>query len=191
MDDPAFIESELDTIDANDNGWLDATELAWFDANQNKILEPKEQAGIEIAQHLLAERLLKKFDANGDGFLDRTEINDLLKSSMETSSRSMPGFSSPFPDDNHDGHIDLGELETFLKQQTRSGLRSRGMPGTVSFNQMRMDASQSVDPRQRFKAAVESYWQNPGSVTNRPPFTRRVPPGGGAVTHETQSGTSP
>ena len=191
LDDPAFIESELDVIDANHNGRLDPEELVYFDANRNKILEPKEQAGIEIAQHLLAERLLKKFDANGDGFLDRTEINDLLQSSMETSSRSMPGFSSPFPDDNHDGHIDLGELETFLKQQTRSGLHSRGMPGTVSFNQMRMDASQSVDPRQRFKAAVESYWQNPGSVTNRPPFTRRVSPGGGAVTHETQSGTSP
>jgi Ca2+-binding EF-hand superfamily protein len=191
LDDPAFIESELDVIDANHNGWLDAAELAWFDANQNKILEPKEQAGIEIAQHLLAERLLKKFDANGDGFLDRTEFNNLLQSSMETGTEPRPGFSPPFPDDNHDGHVDLAELETFLKQQTRRGLRSRGMPGTVSFNQMRMDASQPVDPRQMFKAAVESYWQNPGSITNRPPFTRRVPPDGGAVTHETQSGTTP
>jgi Ca2+-binding EF-hand superfamily protein len=184
LDDPAFIESELDVIDANHNGWLEAKELAWFDANTNKILEPKEQAGIEIAQHLLAQRLLKQFDANGDGLLDRQECNDLFQSSMESSIRSMPGMSGgpvPFPDENHDGLIDMGELESFLKQQTRSGLRSRGMPGMASFNQMRMDANQPGDPRQIFKAAVESYWQNPGGVTNRPPFNNRIPSGAGFV----------
>ena len=191
LDDPTFIESELDLIDANHNGWLDAEELVYFDANRNKILEPKEQAGIEIAQHLLAERLLKKFDANGDGLLDRTEFNNLLQASMEPSAVSIPGLSFPFPDDNHDGHVDLAELETFLKQQTRRGLRWRRMPDAFSFTQMRMDASQSVDSRQMFKAAVESYWQNPGSITNRPPFSRRVLPNGGAVTNGTQSGTIP
>jgi EF hand len=84
LDDPAFIESELDAIDANHNGWLDAEELTYFDANKNKTLETKEQAGIDIALHLLALKLLKKFDVDGDGFIDRSEFNDLWHSHQKT-----------------------------------------------------------------------------------------------------------
>ena len=191
LDNPAFIESELDGIDANHNGWLDAAELVYFDANQNRILEPKEQAGMEIAQHLLAQRLLKKSDANGDGWLDRREFNELVQARMDTSTPSRPGFSSPFPDENHDGHVDLGELETFLKQQTRSDLRSRRMPGADPFNQTRMDASQPVDPRQLFKEAVEFYWQNSGGKINRPAFINRIPMGTGFVPNQNQRGVTP
>ena len=57
LDDPAFIESELDIIDGNHNGWLDAVEFGYFDANKNRILKTKEQAGVDIAQHRLVERL--------------------------------------------------------------------------------------------------------------------------------------
>ena len=74
LDDPAFIAAALDTIDTNHQGWLDSREIAWFDANQNKILDPKELAGIEIAQHLLAVRLMKQFDSNRDGVLDQNEF---------------------------------------------------------------------------------------------------------------------
>lgn len=191
LDDPAFIESELDAIDTNHNGWLDAEELVYFDANQNKILEPKEQAGIEIAQHLLAKRLLKKFDANGDGFLDRSEFNNLVQSSMGTSARSMPGLLVPFPDENHDGQVDLGELESFLKQQTRRELHLRGGPTTVPFNRSQGDANQPVDRQQLFKAAVELYWQNPGGITNGPPFNRGIPPGRRGITNGPQSNITP
>jgi len=160
LDDPAFVESELDVIDANHNGWLDAEELAYFDANTNKILEPKEQAGIEIAQHLLAERLLKKFDANGDGFLDRQEFNELVQSGPHANARPMPGLLLQFPDDNHDGKIDLSELEGFLNQQLRSELRPRGAMSTAYYGQMMADPGKKVDARQSFKAYVELYWQN-------------------------------
>jgi Ca2+-binding EF-hand superfamily protein len=183
LDDPAFIESELDMIDTNHNGWLDADELAYFDANKNKTLEPKEQAGIEIAQHLLAQRLLKQFDANGDGLLDQTEFNNLQDSIMGT---SKPRTLLQFVDQNHDNRLDLGELETFLQQQTRTGLRSSGMRGSAVFNQMRTNPGQAVDPRQMFKAAVESYWQNP-VVTNRPPLNRAASVGD-AVTNGAQGG---
>lgn len=169
LDDPAFIESELDVMDANHNGRLDADELVYFDANKNKILEPKEQAGIDIAQHLLAARLMKQFDANGDGVLDRSEFNDLWQSgSFKTNApvaRNFPltrNATTPFPDDNRDGKIDSGELETFLKQQTRSGLRLRGTPGAALMNQIPVDPSKPIDARQLFKLTVESYWKNQG-----------------------------
>jgi Ca2+-binding EF-hand superfamily protein len=188
LDDPDYIESELDKIDANHNGWLDAGEVVWFDTNTNKILEPKEQAGIDIAQHLLAQRLLKQFDANGDGLLDRSEFNELWQSGNFMPNNPITRFLPvPFPDDNHDGKVDLGELETFLKQQTRTGLRSSGMRGPALFNQISTNPGQPVDPRQMFKAAVESYWQNPVVVTNRPSFNR-APSVGGAVTNGAQSG---
>jgi Ca2+-binding EF-hand superfamily protein len=185
LDDPAFIAMELDAIDANHNGWLEAVELAYYDANTNKMLEPKEQVGIEIAQHLLAERLFKKFDTNGDGWLDRPEFDECFHASLAASVRSIPGMAgmpTPFPDDNHDRLVDLGELETFLNQQTHAGLRSRGMPGAPYFSQMRMNASQSADPGQMFKAAVETYWQSPGGNADRLPANRR-PPAGGAITN--------
>lgn len=181
LENTVFLESELGLIDANHNGWLDAIELVYFDANTNKILEPKEQAGIELAQHLLAENLLKKFDANGDGSLDRPEFNESFQSIMATSIRSMPALAnipSLFRDENHDGHVDLGELETFLKQQTRNGLRPRGMSGTTVLNRMRTDGNQPVDVSQIFKLTVEAYWQNPSGVINRPPFRNVTPPGG-------------
>ena len=80
-----------------------------------KFWKPKEQAGIEIAQHLLAARLLKKFDVNGDGCLDRQKFNELVQSGPNASARPMSGFSFQSADANHDGKIDLAELEVFLK----------------------------------------------------------------------------
>jgi Ca2+-binding EF-hand superfamily protein len=168
LDDPAFIESELDVIDANHNGWLDAEELAYFDANRNKILEPKEQAGIDIAQYLFAQRLLKKFDANGDGVLDRSEFGELVQACFGAGNGTRPDLSFQAADANHDGHIDESELEALLKQQTRRGLRLAGATGAAALNQMRPNANQPVDPKLVFKLTVESYWRNPGGVTNKP-----------------------
>jgi Ca2+-binding EF-hand superfamily protein len=189
LDDPLFIESELDTMDANHNGRLDAEELVWFDANQNKVLDPKEQAGIDIAQHLLAAKLLKQFDANGDGLLDRSEFDNLRPSGPEAGTPFI--HSIPFPDENHDGQVDLGELESFLKQQTHRGLRSRGGPTAALFNQSRGDTNQLFDPRQLFKTEVEFYWQNPGGITHGPPFNRRTPPGWIGVTNSMPNGKTP
>jgi Ca2+-binding EF-hand superfamily protein len=169
LDDPAFIESALDLIDTNHNGWLDAKELVYFDANNNKTLEPKEQAGIEIAQHLLAERLLKKFDANGDGALDRSEFNDLMQSGPNANTRPMPGFPVLSTDENHDGKIDQAELEVFLKQKLRQELRPQGAMGAAYFRQMIAEPGKKTDASQSFKAYVELFWQNSSGITNKPP----------------------
>ena len=170
LDDPAFIESELDMIDANHNGLLDPAELAYFDPDKNKILEPHEQAGIEIAEHLLTERLMKKFDASGDGVLDQSEFNNLL-ASPKTDEAYMQGQPQNFFnwDDNHDGVIDARELESFLKQQLGSKLRPRGMAGAVFFRQLTADPNTAIDPRHMFKAEVEFYWQSSVSPANETP----------------------
>jgi hypothetical protein len=183
LDDSAFIESELDAIDANQNGRLDPAELVYFDANTNKILEAKEQAGIDIAQQLLAAKLFKKFDVNGDGLLDRPEFIDLWQSGLRANTVFMPSSTFPFPDENHDSQVDIGELGSLLKQLTRNGLRPQ--PGSPAFlNQMRADPSKPIDPQQLFKSSIEGYWQNPGG--NRLPSSRASP--GGGVTNGTQSG---
>jgi Ca2+-binding EF-hand superfamily protein len=190
LDDPAFIESELDAIDTNHNGRLEAEELAWFDSNQNKILEPKEQAGIEIAQQLLAARLLKEFDANSDGLLDSFEFNNLWLSVVESSISRYPNI--PFPDENRDGRVDVGELATFLNQQTRGKIHVPGMSRAALYEQMGIDLRQQrVDPRQMFKAAVELYWQHPDGITNEPHFNRKTPPGRVGVTNDMQNGKTP
>jgi Ca2+-binding EF-hand superfamily protein len=167
LDDPAFIESELDVINANHNGWLDADELAYFDANKNKILDPKEQAGIDIAQHLLAERLLKKFDANGDGVLEPPEFAELVQACMGAGGGPRPDLSFQAADANHDGHIDEPELEALLKQQTRRSLRLAGATGAAVLSQMRPEANQTVDPKLVFKLTVESFWRNHGGASNK------------------------
>ncbi len=163
LDDPVFIESELDVIDANHNGRLDPEELAYFDANQNKILEPKEQAGIDIAEHLFAERLMKKFDANGDGVLDRDEFRNLCQSCGF--GRAPGGFPSLLElsatDEDHNGQLDLKELESFLKQQLHLQLHPRGAAGAVFFRQQMALPNATPDPQRMFKAYVEFYWQHP------------------------------
>jgi len=180
LDDAAFIESELDNIDANKNGWLDAEELAYFDANTNKILDPKEQAGIEITQRLLAQRLLEKFDANQDGKLDRTEFTDLFQTDttaapwlkMNSTAMIANGF---YPDANHDQTVDAGELETYLKQYTRRGLGSRALRGAFTPPHIRFDPNQPTDPRQAFKMALENYWQKSASTNGWRPVNQEMP----------------
>ena len=186
LDDPAFIESELDIIDTNHNGWLDAEELVYFDANTNKILDPKELAGINIAEHLLAERLLKKFDAYGAGFLDRADFNDLCRATFGDNTQF--ALMNQFPDRNHEGAVDLGELEAYLTQRTRSRLRVGHRPGPVFMDPMRGGPGQPVDSQQAFKTAVEFYWQNPGATNRGPPFNGRSAAGGAPITNGTPGG---
>jgi Ca2+-binding EF-hand superfamily protein len=166
MDDPDFIESELNIIDANHDGWLDLDELAYFDANHNKILDPKEQAGLEIAQHLMAQRLFKEFDANGDGVLSQQEFIIMVQDRARASGR-MDGGLSWFmsADTNHDGVIDPDEFERFFKDRTSEALHRRTGMNTEG------------DDKARFKSALESYWQNPHGMV-RQPGPRRFPPFG-------------
>lgn len=165
LDDPTFIESELDAIDANHDGLLDAEELIYFDPSNNKALNPKGQAGIEIAQQLLAERLLIRFDSNGDGWLDRQEFSSLLESTFEPSVRSAPDVSSFSGAKGN--HIGPKEMEAFVVQLTLRGIRPQtAIP--ASFRQARLDTNQPADPRQIFKMFTEYYWQS-RSGSNRPP----------------------
>jgi hypothetical protein len=179
--DPLFIESEIDTIDANHNNVLDLDELAWFDANTNRILDPNEQAGITVAQRLLKRRFLKRFDLNGDGYIDQAEYDEFVGLPRDMVVRGprvehLPGATP-------DGRIEIDKLaslgDRWLLTQLRSyrleeGLASQGKAGGTNA---------APDPGPLLKLAVEAYWRDPASVTNAPlfphapPAPNRLPPG--------------
>jgi len=158
--DEPYVASQLDQIDTNHNGWLDAAELKFFDANANNVLDANEQAGIELAQRLLAARLLRQFDTDGNGLLDRREF-DLLRS-FSSLTRTMSG--NGFPDENHDNWIDIEELQVLCERETvfslvRGQSMGRGTP-------IRRLPGETLSPeaRNQFKVRVENYWKNGGTV---------------------------
>lgn len=160
LDDPAFIESQLDVIDANHNGRLDLAELAYFDANHNQILEPKEEAGIGIALHLLAKQDLDKFDTSGAGALDEQDFEHLFRSNPANPFNINVVFRRT--DENHDGKIELDELESCLKHLLRQQLHPAGISSAFLMNQLQTGANPAAAAQQAFKLEVEYFWRNPG-----------------------------
>ena len=177
LDDPDFIKASLDEIDADHNGWLNARELAWFDANQNKILDPKEQTGIELAQQMLAGKLLDQFDREGNGWLGRKEYEEMVQSCLQVNPNVDFDLQIAHADSNHDNRIDLEELEALIQQRLEKSLRPGRMMRPAFPLPMGMGGPRPAGSGQSLKAAVEAYWQNPGGVTNLPAMGRRVPSG--------------
>ena len=150
IDDPLFLELNLDNIDRNRNGKIDASELAFFDANQNKQLDPPEQAALELAQGLLAQRLFHEFDRNRDGVIDLDELGCLVIDTRDIRPR---GLMAPVDliarfDQNGDGVLSAVELQSFLRQET---LLSMG-PGNFVQNPQ-ADLSGPA-----LKLAIDNFW---------------------------------
>jgi Ca2+-binding EF-hand superfamily protein len=169
--DPAFVEFALPTIDANHNGWLDPEEFAFFDINRDGILQPREQAGIDIAERLLAERVLAEFDYNGDGQLDAPELSDALQAQPVAISSMLLNF--PPLDRDHNGKVSLEELKTFWDRQTLAMLRG----------ELRLRTSKAhLHPEWRgkemsLKDFLEGYWQITAGRTNGTPHPANRPLG--------------
>jgi Ca2+-binding EF-hand superfamily protein len=179
LTDPAFIESELDAIDTNHNYRIDPEELAYFDANHDKILEPAEQTGIEIAQHLLAQKLFKKLDVDGDGQITPAQFKEWLLNTEPPGTippRDTFRFMGGSPDINHDGIIDPSELEAWLKQQTLRKLRPMN---AVALYSQQHPGEFTPDESAMFKFLVENYWRNPHSLTS--PYGFHYPQGMGVT----------
>jgi curli biogenesis system outer membrane secretion channel CsgG len=162
--DPAFIESELDTIDVNHDGRLDAPELIWFDANRNGILDPPEEAGLAIAQKLLAARMIKNFGQNGGEGLDQNEFANALANDPMTGGSVGVRAQMDFVryDQNHDGKLDSEELQLCLEQRTVQDVRGvfrRMQPHAMSFLLRQ--------PRPEFKEILEMYWQVSAANANQ------------------------
>lgn len=166
--DENYIASLLDQIDANENGWLDADELKFFDANQSNTQEANEQIGLKHAEHLLAERWVKKHDVDGDGLLDRREFDVLMRAAVDPSARSFMGL---FPDNNRDQMIDVEEMQAVCTQQTTLGLSRRQSFGRPPFGQMPPGMATSPNASRQFKTLVEEFWRNGG--TNAVPQFRQ------------------
>jgi len=172
--DENFITSQLDQIDTNKNGWLDPEALKYFDANKNAILDANEQTGIGIAQRLLARRLLRKFDADGNGLLDHREFTACVQSSFGELSRM--GMVNSFPDQNHDNWIDVDELETLYQAETLRSLQTHRGPGMFPPGLMQPGMISNANSSQRFKILVENIWNNHDGNPGRPPHNGFTPP---------------
>ena len=167
IDDPVFLELNLDNIDTNRNGKLDAAELAFFDANQNSQLDPPEQNAIEIAQGLLAQGLCHEYGLNHDSAIDLTDFERLL---VDTDGRASgaPGDLMRDFDLNRDELLSAVELTSFLKRETLQSL----------------SREYYFLPESPLKIVVESYWMR---ARNGPrggaragggaPLARGLPPG--------------
>jgi hypothetical protein len=147
--DPGFVELNLDAIDANHNGKLEAAELVFFDANQNGILDPPEQAGIDAALSLLAQRLMDEYDLDQDGLLDKNEFERLV-----ADTRSPRPGPSPPPrfeqfDLNKDGALSSAELGSFLRAEMMSSFRTAVPPG--------------ANTAASFRVALEQHWGRTGT----------------------------
>jgi hypothetical protein len=53
------------------------------------------------------------------------------------------------------------------------------------------EMDRSLTPQQMFKIAVEAYWQNPGAITNEPPYNRGIPPDRFNATNGMPGGKTP
>jgi Ca2+-binding EF-hand superfamily protein len=174
LDDPAFIKTHLDEIDANHNGWLDAPELAWFDANQNKELDPKERTGIDLAEQYLAEKLLNQSDRDGNRWLTPVPYDAMIHDSLHESSAAEFDLQFAHVDINHDNRIDLDELKNLMRQRLQGQLSRNvrrnphefGGAQPPGFHPMGLRPRQPVNPAQKFKSAVEAYWQNQAGANN-------------------------
>ncbi len=189
LDDPDFIRAELRAMDTNHDGWLEAPELAYFDANQNKILDPKEQAGIDLAEHFLAEEILNQFDGARKGWLQRNEYDRMVESTLHVNDNVDFDLIFAHADANHDGHVDLDEIEYLLKVHTKRTLRMQRQQQSFRVRPMAVGAP-LPDEEQIFKADVESYWENPGGNFGRPGF-QRPPMGGGFFPGQMPNNPSP
>lgn len=161
IDDPEFIRSQLNVIDANRNGWLEARELIWFDANEDKILAPKEAASIDIACHLFAKKLMEQFDLSGKEWLNEREYTDLAQRTLHVGSVMPMDIKFQSIDQNHNQHVELGELEHLIQRHFMGELfkAQARQPGERPF-------AGRVDPAQRLKTLVENYWQHPVGVNS-------------------------
>jgi Ca2+-binding EF-hand superfamily protein len=136
----AFFASLLPDFDANHNGRIEPTELQekiWFEflliENLNEFQIPRNAAGRmdAAARKTLLEKLVKRYDLNGDGKMDLSElqVKDQTDSMINGVSFLYPGFEAGENwilteekrialetlllkdyDRNHDGRLDLFEI---------------------------------------------------------------------------------
>lgn len=173
LDDPDFIKTELDSIDANHNGWLDPAELAYFDANHNKILEPKEQTGIGITLHLLAEKLFQQYNPHDYDSISIQDYEAMVKSTLPVNVAMSFDFQPPRADENHNGRVDAAELEHLMQRHLEAQLRPNR--GPIIYRPMGLGPQGSSAFGERLKTEVEAYWQNPNGSSNRPRMNSQVP----------------
>jgi hypothetical protein len=144
IEDPIFLELNLDKIDANQNGRLDAEELVYFDANRNGKLEPVEETGIEVSQSLLAQRVMDESDLDHDAQLNGSELNNLLLNTRDSNTTMRLRINLFQFDRNHDGMLSLAELTSLLTLETVRSIEA------------------TLESAASARTVIERYWHKSG-----------------------------
>lgn len=150
--DPRFLAAEVENIDANNNGLLDADELAFFDVNGNRRLESREHEAVEATMTNLAAKLFARLDQNKNGKLTANELCEGPgKPPLSTWTQSSVARPGP---DHHLG-MDLDALIQVEQQRLNRQLRPLA-PGKLLPDALR--SQPLVNPRILFSLRVEEYW---------------------------------
>lgn len=143
-----FISSQIDIIDANHNGLLDPDELSYFDTRHDGYMNRKEQAGFDLAQHLLATRLIEKFDKHGDGFLDLMAFQWMLRE------YHWSAVLGTLPRGPHGPYCDADHLAIIMDEQLLIQLGHPRNPGTYGLGDFGAEAL-----RDQIRYAIGDYWE--------------------------------
>jgi len=159
--DPDFIAAEFDRIDENTNGILDVVELEYFDANHNHALDSNEMAGINACLHISAQRLLEKLDAGHKGWLTPAEAETLL--AVIFGRQTISPVIKSFLDRDHNGMVDLSEIEAQLQSTLKSTLM-------LANNSLAPRASgPRPPPMSPLEPLIGYYWTNHPSTQSPKP----------------------
>jgi len=162
ISDPAFLEFEIDKIDANTNGQIDPEELSYFDANNNRTLDAPELAGIRATQHILAVKTLKEFDLDESGRLEQEEYWNFTQNKRTSNAgfRAMQFLPS---------NSEAERIEHYLEGATEEMLQTtlaRMVPGEISHR----PANGRLQTDQMLKEEIQRYWahQNASGISQKP-----------------------
>ena len=111
--------SRFDEKDSNDDGFIDAAEL-------DKAVTAKVGAR--------ADRLLKKFDKNGDGSVSKDEIVATLSAKMSPRIKRRMGRHMKRMDENWDGKVSKAEFE--IATSKKFARKDKNGDGKVSLEEM-------------------------------------------------------
>ena len=180
INDPRFLGLELPAIDADHNGFLEASELGFFNPNDNGVPEPNEYDAIQMTLTNLASRLLAKLDRDGNGRLERGEFPPHLYDESFGIRRSSIFGPTDFKFANpggNDSSIDQETLTRAFRQYLLRDLRRGIGPGFPAGSTAPGLPVQSVNPATDvLPSFIEEFWRRQNGAGGKGSSTNSTTP---------------